>query len=400
MAFLLKLKWLNGPLAGRELSLPAGDTRLGGTDPDLALPLEHGQATVLTVTAAGLTLSPPLPVWVSGRPWDGSQPLPPGVVIDLAGLAFVLGAPDATLPALPVPPRRAARRTGLRQRALWLAAGIMATLAGLLGIWPQPATVGPVPLQTIDSPDPAPDGLQIEYDAQGVATLRGACASSDSVEKLRRHLRERGLPLRDESACADRLLDSVRHVLALNGYLDAEVSHGDNLDTVVIHGAIVADDGWRRTVRQLEAIKALRDWRVENDRASRFDQLLDLLARQSMLEGLSITLSGRALWVSGQLAPARETALLATLSAFNRRDPARLQARFQNLPAGRPDICMLPAAIVSLGGKAGSLYVELANGVRLRQGATLPSGYTIYILSPSAMALLKGQRLMSLPLKL
>ncbi|MGE8356413.1 MAG: type III secretion system inner membrane ring subunit SctD, partial [Microvirgula sp.] len=132
----------------------------------------------------------------------------------------------------------------------------------------------------------------------------------------------------------------------------------------------------------------------------RFDHLLDLLTQRSMLEGLSITVSGRTLLVSGQLDPAREARLLAVLSTFNQNDPSRLKARFQNLPAGRPDICMLPAAIVSLGGKADALYVELENGLRLRQGAVLPSGYTVHALTPSAMTLLKDQRLMSLPLGL
>ena len=400
MAPLLKLKWLNGPLAGREFDLPEGDIRLGGTDPDLAVPLEHGQSTVLSVTPAGLTLSPPVPVWVAGQPRDGSLPLPAGVVIDLAGLAFVLGAPDAGLPMLPVPPRHAASGAGKRQWPLWVAAGVFAGLVPVVALWPQPAETDPLTWPALPPHDPALAGLQIEHDAQGIVTLRGPCASSGEVEQLRSHLRNQGVPLRDESACADTLLDSVRHVLTLNGYLDVEVSRGHTLDTVIIHGTIVADDRWRSTVGQLEAVRALRGWQVENDRARRFDHLLDLLTQRSMLEGLSITVSGRTLLVSGQLDPAREARLLAVLSTFNQNDPSRLKARFQNLPAGRPDICMLPAAIVSLGGKADALYVELENGLRLRQGAVLPSGYTVHALTPSAMTLLKDQRLMSLPLGL
>lgn len=399
MAFLFKLKWLNGPLAGRELALPAGDIRLGGPDPDLAVPLEQGREAVISVTTSGLTVSPASPVWVAGQRWGGERPLPLGAVIDLAGLAFILGTPETELSAQPIPPRRSPRRLH-PQWLLWSVVGACIALAALMAFWPRPAHLGQVEWLRTLANDPDLIGMQLTSDPLGVVTLRGNCSAAKHVEKLRHRLRLQGLSLRDESTCADRLLDNVRRLLMLHGYLDVDVRPGERQNTVVIHGGITANDGWQRAAAQLQTLKGLHGWRVENDLGRHFSRLLELLTRQSMLDGLSITVSGKTLLVSGQLDPANERKLLDVLATFNQNESSRLKARFQNLPSDGADAGMLPATIVSLGGRTGSLYVELANGMRLRQGAVLPSGFMVHSLSASALVLRKEQQLMSLPLNL
>ncbi|AUH50650.1 EscD/YscD/HrpQ family type III secretion system inner membrane ring protein [Chromobacterium sp. ATCC 53434] len=408
MECLFRLKWLNGPLAGRELELPAGEVRLGGDDPDIALALEQGAATVLSVTEEGVTMAPPVPVWVDGLPWDASQPLPIGRAIDLAGQGLALSEAEGALAMLQLPPRRSEEVVAAQPpdaRPWRLAGGIVlicVALAATLLLWPKPVDPPPFNAQAWlarEMADSSLAGLKAELDERGVVRLSGLCASSQAIERLRGRLREQGLTFRDESLGADTLRRQVRQVLELNGYREVEVSAGPAPDQVVIHGAIQANAAWLRASAQLRAMPALNGWRVVNDRAELFGRLVDTLHRQRLLEGLSIAVSGHELLISGQLAPERTRAVAAAAAAFNADGP-RLKARFQNIPAAAPAANILPAAIVSVGGNANSIYLELANGMRLQQGGTLPSGYRIYALSHTALTLMQEQRLVSIPLHL
>jgi type III secretion protein D len=248
------------------------------------------------------------------------------------------------------------------------------------------------------SPDLA--GMTLQCDAQGALTLTGLCRSSASVETLRGRLRERGLHLYDESVCADSLLNSVRAVLTLNGYAEVTVQSDEpTLDRVMIFGNIVADARWQRTSQQLMTMATLQGWRVVNDHEQLFNELRTRLAQKAALEGVSMRIADGALRVSGQLPPKRREVVMQEVEAFNQKAP-RLPAVFQDLPAGALAANHLPSAILSVGGNVKSLYLQLANGMRLQQGSVLPSGYKIYALSRSTVALLKGQELISLPLEL
>lgn len=398
-----QLKWLNGLLVGRELALPDGELRLGGHDPDIALSLEQDVQAILQVDASAVSLLSSTPTWVDGTRWDMQQPLPLGRVIDVAGQAFVLGRSGESLSTLEVPvrqdlrPASAAGRVGLRAGLL------LAGLAGIGGLFWQPAP--DIPLVTaqgwlaaqLQSLDLA--GMTLQRDAQGGLTLTGLCRSSSSVEALRTQMRERGMNLYDESVCADSVLDSVRTVLAFNGYANVTVESDEALDRVVISGNIVADALWQRTSQQLKEIQTLEGWRVVNDHEQLFNELCTRLAEQAALEGLSIRIVDGALRVSGLLEPKRQKAVAQVLETFNRQAP-RLPAVFQNLPGGALAATYMPSAIIGVGGNLKSLHLQLANGMRLQQGSVLPSGYRVYALSRSTVVLLKGQELISLPLEL
>jgi type III secretion protein D len=58
----------------------------------------------------------------------------------------------------------------------------------------------------------------------------------------------------------------------------------------------------------------------------------------------------------------------------------------------------LPAPVVTVGGQANSIYVVLANGMRLQAGSVLPNGYAIVRLSRRAIGLRNGEHLVSIPL--
>ncbi|MCU1748807.1 type III secretion system inner membrane ring subunit SctD [Pseudomonas sp. 6D_7.1_Bac1] len=400
-----KLKWLNGPLSGRELALPAGELRLGGTDPDIALSLEQDIQAILSIDDTGITLVSATPVWVAGRFWDLEQALPLGGVIDVAGQAFVLGTSTDELPTLVVPVRLAPSAERRSRWSLWCAGGIgvVAVFAVALVFWqPAPAasTFNLDAWLALQLENPELSGLSVIRDAQGGLVLKGMCRSSPSVDGLRLRLREKGLYVHDESVCADTLRQSVLAVLTLNGYRDVEVRSGEMLDHVVILGAIVADRAWQQASAQLQTISALGGWTVVNDHSEMFNGLLARLTTRHLLDGLSIITSDKTLRVSGQLDPQRIQAVAEVIKTFNQDGPPRLLAAFQNIPGAPSASQFLPSAIVSIGGNADSTYVQLANGMRLQKGSVLPSGYLIHALNRSAIALLKGQELVSLPLDL
>ncbi|WP_097304475.1 type III secretion system inner membrane ring subunit SctD [Pseudomonas chlororaphis] len=400
-----KLKWLNGPLSGRELALPVGELRIGGPDSDIALCLEQDAQATLSIEEEAIRLACATPAWVEGQPWDLEQALPLGRVIDLAGQAFVLGRSGDELSTPGVPARLT--RPGPARASVWHW-GALAAVCGLglavgLLAW-QPTLRVPVLDQdewlATQLKDPQLAGLSVQRGNQGSLVLKGLCHSSSSVAGLRAKLRARGLLVYDESVCADSLLDTVRSVLSLNGYRDVEVKSGERLDRVVIFGNIVADTTWQRTSAQLRAIQALAGWRVVNDQALLFDDLLSRLTARQVLGGLSVRVSDKALRVSGQLDAQRLATVTEVLDAFNRDGAPRLPAVFQNIPGMASAERYLPSSIVGIGGNVDSPYVQLANGMRLQQGSVLPSGYRIYALDRLSMALLKDQELISLPLTL
>ncbi|KWC36569.1 type III secretion protein [Burkholderia ubonensis] len=396
-----KLRWLNGPLAGHPFVLPDGPLRIGGADADLALVLEDEASAVLNVGADGVTVSPGVPVWVAGARWDVAAPLPEHTVVDLAGLAFMVGGVDDPLPVALIPPRNAPRAR--RQNSV-LAVGALAC-AGLLGalvlaLW-QPA---PARAPDLDAwlaarlREPALQGLHVTREPDGTVGLSGSCTRSQAVEQLRGELRAGGLHVRDTSQCADTLRGNVKDVLMLNGYRDIEVRSTGAPGSVEIHGAIAADGHWRRTVEQLQAVSGLRTWHVINDRAQQFERLLNALSKAGVFEGISVSLVGRLLMVSGKLDDGKTAALNAAIDAFNHVGADGFTAIYDAIPAVDAVQSLLPAPVVTVGGQANSIYVVLANGMRLQVGGVLPNGYAIVRLSRRAISLRNGEHLVSIPI--
>ncbi|KOC87787.1 type III secretion system inner membrane ring subunit SctD [Winslowiella iniecta] len=405
MEFLFKLKWLNGPLAGRELDLPAGETRLGGSDADIALPLEQGVTTVLTVTAEGITLSPAIPAWVDGKPWDTTQPLPHGKAIDLAGLGLVLGPAESMLPSLTLPPRGVVATVKAQQQKsdLWVWALVFSVLVAL-AVWgftrhqPEPVvTFDPHQwlAQTMKKPELA--GLEARIDQQGIVWLSGLSVSSQSIAQLREELRNHGLHFYDQSLGVDALHQQVRQVLALNGYYDIDLTSSGSPDSIEIHGAIKGDAAWLRASARLQDVKYLKHWKVVNDQAELFQRLLEKLKQNDLLEGMSVRVVGKELLINGQLDKQHAAKMVQLITEFNHDGKPRLLSRFQNIPTGAT-ANLLPAAVISVGGNIDSVYLQLANNMRVQQGAILPNGYKIYALSRSSISLMQGERLVSLPL--
>jgi type III secretion protein D len=401
-----KLRWLNGVLAGRELVLPPGEIRLGGSDADISVALETGGEAVLVIDGDGVRLGSEQPAWVDGNRWDSQERLPLEIAIDIAGQAFVLGTVTANLATVPVPARRGVtrRRTPAMSLVFGCVAASIAVSAVVVALYAwlptgeaKPADVG---AELVERLQKGPlHGLRIERDRDGVVVLSGYCTKSADVDMLRRQVQEHGLLIRDETVCADVLQRSVRDVLLANDYRDVDVEAGAAFGSVVIRGDFDADSRWRSTIDQLRAIRGLGHWSIANDRAESFEKLLQMLTERNLLDGISISISGRTLFVSGALPPVRSRMMEDALAAYN-GGLSGLHAQFQAIPAAADTAALLPAGIASVGGNADSLFVQLENGMRLQRGAVLQNGFAVYALSRSFIALRKGNRLISMPLGL
>ena len=398
---MCKLKWLNGPLAGHSFELPNGLVRIGGADADLSLVLEDEASATLEVGTHGVMVSPGVPVWVAGVRWNVAVPLTKHEVVDHAGVAFVMGGVDDPLPVVPVPPRhvpRARRPSAVRVVGVLACASALGAL--VLALW-QPASARAPDLDAwlaTRMREPALQGLHATRETDGTVGIGGSCALSQAVARLRGELRARGLHVRDTSQCADTLRGNVKDVLMLNGYRDIEVRSTNMPDSVEIHGAILADGNWRRTVAQLQVVSGLRTWRVINDRAQKFERLLDELSNADVIDGIGVSLAGRTLMVSGKVDDGKVAALNAAIDAFNHGGSDGFTAIYDAIPVVDAAQSLLPAPVVTVGGQANSIYVVLANGMRLQVGGVLPNGYVIVHLSRRAISLRSGEHLVSIPL--
>ncbi len=412
-----KLKWLNGLLAGRELALPTGEIRLGGSDADVAVTLEDGQQAVLVVDDGGVKLTSQASVWVDGNRWEGDERLPLNLPVDLAGQAFILGAAADTLAHPPVPVRRSpaagrhrqeARQAGVRSispRALAACIAAIAALGGVVAVLllskraPDHASSQPEPSLVEQVQKRPPHGVKIAEDPTGVIILSGYCADSVELDRLRQQLQQAGRLVRDDTVCADVLRHSVRAVLTSNGYEDVDISDGAAPGTVLIRGAFAADSKWSATADQLAAIRGLRKWSVANDRAASFERLLRMLKDRDLLDGLSISVVGRTLVATGAPPAERKRAIEDVVAEYD-RSGAGMPATFESIAACADAADLLPSPIASVGGNADGLFVELENGMRLRPGAVLPSGCVVYTLSRSFIGLRKAEQLSAVPLGL
>ncbi|RQR48130.1 EscD/YscD/HrpQ family type III secretion system inner membrane ring protein [Burkholderia sp. Bp9126] len=396
-----KLKWLNGPLAGLEFDLPIGETRIGGDEADVVLPLEENAQAVLTSTDDGVHVTLDATVWVDGRPWDGKGVLPFDRAIDVGGVAFVLGNCNDILSMPSVPQRKRilirSSQTWLRMCAVTLSTSVLA--AGVMLVLWRPADLERFDVdawlkQQLKAP--ALQGLRAQRAADGVVVVSGRCLSSKDVERLRAKLRDKGFVTRDESLCADKLRNAVRNVLALNGYLDVDVRSAAAPDSVEIRGAIAADAAWQHVVSQLQDVRGLRAWRIVNDRAQWFDRLYETLLRHRSIDNVNIVMSGKTLIVSGAVSSTR--AITEAIAEFNRYSTDGFVATWQDVPSLQAVSAWLPYPVVTVGGNAGAVYVVLANGMRLQLGGRLPNGYAIVHLTRHSMGLRKDQHLVSVPL--
>lgn len=407
MKHRFQIKILNGPLAGRRLRLPEGEFAIGGKDPDLDAMLEGGAVAVLNSGEEGVRLTTEAPCWLEGKPWDpGEQPVPMGSVMDVGGLALIVGGADEALPDRAVPRRQDERP------AQWpgmLAGGcLILLLAGSAGaaIWAYAALQRAEAV--VDESDWLDDwkrrarqqGIEGQHLQDGTFRLDGVCLASADRTTLIEQLRHAGVNYRDDTLCQDELLRNVQAVLALNGFADARVRAGETLGSVVIQGSVQADGRWRHAVGMLATMRGLREWRLEDPVGQGVKQLIGLLRDAGLIGKVSVARERNLILITGVLDDGAQRALASVTQLFAHRFPDAPKLIFQNIPTRAIQSGLFPSPVVSFGGSGELAFIDLANGTRLKAGSRLPAGHVIVHLDRNGIDLEREGELMHLPLEL
>lgn len=88
--------------------------------------------------------------------------------------------------------------------------------------------------------------------------------------------------------CDDHLIVSVSDVLRQYGYRDTEVSEGNQLGRVTIHGTIQAGPQWEKVQEVLTLMPGLKGWRVINYQGEMINLLINKLRAFELLGYLSL----------------------------------------------------------------------------------------------------------------
>lgn len=390
------------------MGLPEGHTRIGGDDPDIAIKLEQDAETVIVVSSQGITLSPPVPVWVDGLRWDSGACVPLQRVIDLAGQLLVVCRYDDTPQDLVIIKRK--ENTSLRRhtlRKVMMAGVLMMTITGGLSLATFYSLTSPG-YQPVKQDDGVSahlssselTGLQTFYDKEGLFHLSGVVASEKALRALISVLRDKDIKFYNQSTSAESIRHRVQQLLYMYGYHDVEVLEGQSSDTVKIFGNIHYNDNWIQASRELTGIRGLAGWEVINDRAELFDRLLARFESHDLLGGLNISTTGKEFLIQGQFSDAVSEKIMRVISGFNKSERSRITARFNNIPVTVSLSAVLPADIVSVGGRRDATFLQLTNDMRLYKGTTLASGFRVFAVNPEWLLLVRRQQLISIPVNL
>ncbi|PHV11493.1 type III secretion system inner membrane ring subunit SctD [Chitinimonas sp. BJB300] len=387
-----KLKLLNGPLAGRELRLPAGLFTLGSGDSDLSLPLEGGIQASLKIEAEQIVLDSPSPCWVAGTSILPG-PLPLGKVIDLAGFCFVLGTTDTKLDTRRIPSRHRPAPLGLFAAVT----GVVALVCVGIALVPQPVPAAPTPQEWLPTALKPMPNLKTRWSKSNELIMDGRCADSAQLTDLMTRLHAVGVKVVREAVCDDELRQSVQALATGYGYryIDVRISEKGE---ALIDGAIRNDEHFPALAKALNQLPGLHGWQLSDQGNEEFAALQQRLRQGNLFEGLSAQRDDRGWLLSGQLDKPRQTAIDHLLRTLNAVPGRRYSLRYVNAASVIKPADYLPAAIRALGGNEQSPYLELANGMRLQPGSQVLQGMRIVALSSAGVSLANDQQLVFLPL--
>lgn len=401
MTVQFKLRLLSGELIGRELILPEGVFTLGEQGCDILLPLPLGKILTLVISDNQVMLQSPDVVWVNGVRYDSQQPIPLRQAIETAGLSLVLGEETDVLSKI-----KATRRSG-GSLLLWLSlvTFILLLLLLIFIFW---FTQKPNRLFSYLPPSISNqlsqklkkthlEGIKAAWLADGSVVLSGHCTSSSAVIQLQNFLVSNHIIFRNQLICDDRLIESVIEVLHQYGYQDIEVYTGKETGSVTLHGAIEMGEKWLCVQKALATIAGLKGWAVINTQDDQISRLVKCLRKIGLLGYLSMTKSNKEIVISGVLSSEQQQHLKETLAELSLQSDT-IPIRYQNIPASDQTTQLLPAVIVSYGGNNNSRFVQLANGVRLQQGAVLDNGYKVILIGERGISLLKSNHLVQIPM--
>ncbi|AQS36199.1 type III secretion apparatus protein, YscD/HrpQ family [Shewanella psychrophila] len=399
MSSKYKILWLNGPLQGRELSLPLGCMSIGPDGDVLATLVELSQLD-LCIDDAGVHLQSEVSTWIDGKPVGKLDFLPLGRVIEFAGIAMVLGGADDVLRMQAIPKRGQSKST-MSYWMLVIASLLIFTL--LMSVLLVPSS----PPQTVQTPSQwlsqqlIQDGLKdvrASWSSSGIVTLSGYCTDAQQITGFFSDLKNNGILFVDHTQCGDQLISNVKGVLSQNGFPDAIVELGHELGSVNISGAIRSGEAWDKAVDGFNHLPGLLSWHVSNQVNRQLKPLIVKLREKQLLSGLMVARVKNSIVITGKISEEKQQLVMSVARQLEQSHPSGFKLVFQNIPVRDELAQMLSAPVVSFGGNAKSPFIELSNGMRLSAGSKLENGFMINYMNIHGLDLTRGGELIHIPL--
>ena len=389
MQYHYKLKLLNGPLIRREIKLRAGTLSFGTEDVDIFVPLQgERKQLVLSVDESGVVLPEETKGWLNQR----QQVLPAGFSLPMntpvmaAGVAFVLSDLESDLSMFTHwIPGKASLLSG--SVSGWLLGGLaLLILIGMGGVLlPNSGATSSFDAHKWVSElpkRPEYQRLSLKWLQDGSLQIGGRCQKRSDLSPMLMELTANNISYHYQAMCDDQLLNNVRYTLQLYGYENVTVSAGEQEGSVIIDGQVANTDRWAQVTRLLGSMPGLKSWEVVNRSDQQIRDLMDALKANALLGKVSVRRAQGRILVSGKLTGDQTDTIESIIKQFMKQHPDGTRVVFQDVQNTGNEAGIFPSPIVSVGGNDNSVYLELANGMRLQQGATLPSGYVIGHIDP------------------
>lgn len=394
-----KLLWLNGPLQGRELSLPLGSLSIG-PDGDVLATLEHAEQVDLLIDVTGVRLQSWVPTWIAGQPVSEANMLPLGQAIELAGVGILLGHSSDELKQQAMPSHCQTKA----KKSWWLLATVsMLSMVLLTTVLLAPAKMPIAELTQAQwlSQQLQTDGLngiQAHWSKDGVVTLSGFCQDSQRMARFLGDIKGQGILFIEQTTCGDQLIRNVKDVLVQNGFANALVTLGTEPGNVIISGAIQSGEPWDKAVSSLNNLPGLVNWHVSNQVDSQLKPLICALRNKNLLVGLMIERINDAIVMTGKVSEQQQQQIMAVAQGLEPTHASGLKLVFQNIPVRDELNHLLNASVVTYGGNAQSPFIELSSGVRLSTGSKLDNGYVVEYMNIHGLDLSRAGELIHVPL--
>lgn len=394
-----KFLWLNGPLQGRELSLPLGNLSIG-PDGDVLATLEHVEQVDLLIDEAGVRLQSWVPTWIAGQPISEVNMLPLGQVIELAGVGILLGHCTDELQQQAIPSHFQTKA----KKSWWLLATVsMLSMVLLATVLLAPAKMPIAELTQAQwlSQQLQTDGLngvQAHWSKDGVVTLSGFCQDSQRMAQFLGDIKGQGILFIEQTTCGDQLIRNVKDVLVQNGFANALVTLGSEPSNVIISGAIQSGERWDKAVSSLNNLPGLVNWQVSNQVDSQLKPLISALRNKNLLVGLMIERINDAIVMTGKVSEQQQQQIMTVAQGLEPTHANGLKLVFQNIPVQNELNHLFNASVVTYGGNAQSPFIELSSGVRLSTGSKLDNGYVVEYMNIHGLDLSRAGELIHVPL--
>lgn len=400
MLSTFKLRCLNGPLTGRDITLPLGSVKLSGHDADLILSFTEAIEVSLLVAEDSVRVVGQSGLWIDGiLCMDQDKELPLETVLDLGGQVFVLGKIDTIFKNFSIPERHVVRKRTARPSIFSVCAGLLLFVGALMtvngfgnteNVNEQAENVAQYTPQWFANQSRQlglPDIIFTDDPRQGLI-LSGYCQKTDQLKLLYALLAESGLFYRNQIICHDALLENSRRTLEAYGFKDIAVTLDLKAGIVHVDGDITAGSRWEAAYAALLNVRGVNKVNVSNQQREMFNRLVSLLKEDIGLEGLSVVKDGSSLLVSGEVDASRRKEIEAILKVFN-QDSGRTQADFQSIPPAFSPATILPAPVVTYIGTGSNPNIQLENGLRLYAGSVLSNNYVLDGFYPTGISVRK-----------